>query len=89
MALNDREAYYQTQIRELQARQDQSLLETKDLQSQLAKLREEKTANKNQYLETMNTLKQDYENLQNELHEKGNFHLFYYPIARMVVHFRQ
>jgi phage host-nuclease inhibitor protein Gam len=67
MALNEREAHYQSQIKEYQIKREQSLLEIQDLQTKLTKLQEEKTMNENQLNETINTLKQDYEAQYKEL----------------------
>jgi phage host-nuclease inhibitor protein Gam len=73
MALNEREAHYQSQIKEYQIKREQSLLEIQDLQTKLTELQKEKTTNENQLNETINTLKQDYEaqykELQTELDE--------------------
>jgi phage host-nuclease inhibitor protein Gam len=73
MALNEREAHYESQIKEYPIKREQSLLEIQDLQTKLTELQEEKTTNENQLNETINTLKQDYEaqykELQTELDE--------------------
>ncbi|CAF4009752.1 unnamed protein product, partial [Rotaria sordida] len=70
MAMDEREVDYQSQIKEYQNKIDQSLLEMQNVQSELIKLQEEKTTIENQFNETINTLKQDYEKLQNELNER-------------------
>ncbi|CAF3805944.1 unnamed protein product [Adineta steineri] len=70
MALNERETQYQSQIKDYQIKRDESVLEIQSLQSELAKLQEEKATNDNKLNKTINTIQQDFEKLQNELAER-------------------
>ncbi|CAF3571315.1 unnamed protein product [Adineta steineri] len=70
MALNERETQYQSQIKDYQIKRDESLLEIQSLQSELAKLQEEKATNDTKLNKTINTIQQDFEKLQNELAER-------------------
>ncbi|CAF2768032.1 unnamed protein product [Rotaria sp. Silwood2] len=72
MAINERDAHYQSQIKEYQNKIDESLLEMQKVQSEVTKLREEKTTIENQFNETINTLKHDDEELSNKLNEREN-----------------
>ncbi|CAF3626009.1 unnamed protein product [Adineta steineri] len=70
MASNEREIHYQSQIKDYQIKRDESLLEIQSLQSELAKLQEEKATNDTKLNNTINTMQQDFEKLQNELAER-------------------
>ncbi|CAF1284245.1 unnamed protein product [Rotaria sordida] len=61
MALNEREAHYEMQIKEYQTKRDQAIRETQDLRNELTKLQEEKTSNEKQLNDSINKLKQDFE----------------------------
>ncbi|CAF4743492.1 unnamed protein product [Rotaria sp. Silwood1] len=59
--LNERESHYEQQLKEYQNKLDQSTHETQTIQSELLKLQEEKSSNEKKSIDTINTLKQDYE----------------------------
>ncbi|CAF3799451.1 unnamed protein product [Rotaria sp. Silwood1] len=58
---NERESHYEQQIKDYQNKLDQSTHEIQTIQSELIKLQEEKTFNEKKSIDTINTLKQDYE----------------------------
>ncbi|CAF2613624.1 unnamed protein product [Rotaria sp. Silwood2] len=59
--LNERESYLEQQIKEYQNKLDQSTHDIQTVQSELIKLQEEKISNEKKSIDTINTLKQDYE----------------------------
>ncbi|CAF4825203.1 unnamed protein product, partial [Rotaria sp. Silwood1] len=67
IVMNERDALHQSQIKELETKRNQSLVEIQNLQSELIKLREEKNTIEKQLKETINTLKQDHERQYKEL----------------------
>lgn len=73
MALNEREVHYQAQIKTYQAEREQSLLQIRALQTELNRLQQEKVVTENELNKSIDIIKQDVENLRNELEERGRF----------------
>ena len=71
MALNDRETYYETQIKEYQVKRDQAVRETQDLRNELNQLQEEKVSNEKQLNDEINNIKQDFEKQLIELENQS------------------
>jgi chromosome segregation ATPase len=61
--LNERETQYEQQIKDYQNKLEQSTQNIQTIQLELTKFQEEKNSNE----KIINSLKQDYEKLQNEL----------------------
>lgn len=66
ITVSDLETRYKSELNEHQARTAQVLLEMQDLQSKLTNLQQEKITTEEQMKQTIDSLKQDYEQLQND-----------------------
>lgn len=82
MALNERETHYEQQIKEYQNKRDQAVRETQDLRTELTKVQEEKACSEKQLNDSLNSIKQDFEQqiqtLKTQITELESQSLFIY-----------
>ncbi len=71
MALNERELYYEQQIKEYQANINQATLETEKIREELRQIQEENHSKEIKSNALINELKQNYEQIQTELNDRG------------------
>jgi broad-specificity NMP kinase len=72
MTLNEREIYYEQQIKEYENNLNQAIRETQCIQGELEKLEQEKILHDNKLNTIINLLKQDHEILKSQLNEFQN-----------------
>jgi predicted nucleic acid-binding Zn-ribbon protein len=80
MALNERETYYEQQIKEYQDNLNQVTRETEKVRVELKHIQEENDLKEKKTNDLVNELKQNYEKVQNELinlNDRGLFSFFF------------
>ncbi len=76
MALNERETYYEQQIKEYQDNLNQLTRETENVRVELKHIQEENDLKEKKTNDLVNELKQNYEKVQNELMDLNDRGLF-------------
>ncbi len=79
MALNERETYYEQQIKEYQDNLNQLTCETEKVRVELKQMQEENDLKEKKTNALVNELKQNYEKVQNELMDLNDRGLFQRP----------
>jgi len=76
--LNEREIYYEQQIKEYQNNINQATRETEQIRAELKQIHEENNLKEQKTNELINELKQNYEKVQIELNNQGRFIFSFY-----------
>ncbi len=71
--MNEREIYYEQQIKEYQDNINQATRETEQIRAELKQIHEENNLKEQKTNELINELKQNYEKVQIELNNQGRF----------------
>jgi uncharacterized coiled-coil DUF342 family protein len=72
MTLNERETYYEQQIKEYQTNINQAIRETEKVRNEFKEIHEKNDLKEKQSQALINELKQNYEKIQSELAELNN-----------------
>jgi uncharacterized coiled-coil DUF342 family protein len=72
MTLNERETYYEQQIKEYQTNINQAIRETEKVRNEFKQIHEKNDLKEKQSQALINELKQNYEKIQSELAELNN-----------------
>ena len=70
--MNEREAHYESQVKQSLTERDQAVRDVEDLRNELRQMQEEKTAREEELNETVRALTAQIETLQTELNERGD-----------------
>lgn len=76
MTMNERETHYEQQIKEYQNNINQTTRETEKIRAELQQILEENNLKEKQTNALINELKQNYEKLQLEINDQGQFNFF-------------